>query len=105
MFCDVLVETLLICGSSFACALRPEIVGLVTDVPGLVPNWDFEVMDYALFIPRLHGSTTLSARSQLERTHYMNATMFDGDLQIGETTSTSRQYLGLSLHIWHIMAL
>ena len=76
----------------------------MTDVPGLVPNWDFEVMDYALFIPKLHGTTTLSASSQLERTHHMNATMFEGDLQIGETiTSTSRQYLGLSLHLLHLL--
>ncbi len=75
--------------------LRPEIVELVTDVPGLTPDFHFEVMDYALMVPRALGTTTLSASSKLERTHYMTMSVLDGDVQLGENlTSTSERFLG-----------
>ena len=75
--------------------LRPEIVELVTDVPGLTPDFHFEVMDYALMVPRALGTTTLSASSELERTHYMTMSVLDGDVQLGENlTSTSERFLG-----------
>lgn len=75
--------------------LRPEIVELVTDVPGLTPDFHFEVMDYALMVPRALGTTTLGASYELERTHYMNMSVLDGDVQQGENiTSTSERFLG-----------
>lgn len=74
--------------------LRPEIVELVTDVPGLTPDFHFEVMDYALMVPRALGATTLWASYELERTHYMNMSVLDGDVQQGENlTSTSERFL------------
>ena len=88
--------------------LRPEIVELVTDVPGLTPDFHFEVMDYALMVPRALGATTLWASSELERTHYMNMSVLDGDVQQGENlTSTSERFLGddflavLPFFHWH----
>ena len=73
----------------------PEIGNLVTDVPGLTPKFEFEIMDYTLFVPKLHGTTTLSASSQPERTHYINASVFDGDVLFAETLNrTSGEFLG-----------
>eukprot|EP00438_Fugacium_kawagutii_P035866 Skav236469 [mRNA] locus=scaffold3359:23727:29371:+ [translate_table: standard] len=71
----------------------PEIVGLVTDVPGLSPSFNFEIVDYTLFVPKRHGVITLAARSELERTHKMNASTFDGNLRLGEPVNTTSTML------------
>lgn len=73
----------------------PEIEVLRADVPGLTPNFDYEITDYTLAYPRTQSGVTFSVYAGTDRTGFINASVMDGSTPVGDpqvSTSGSLTY-------------